>query len=222
MPVNENPAPSASTTAPARGGGKFVVGRVDDIPEGGRIIVDIRGRSVGIFRINGKFHALLNRCPHRGAELCRGTVVGLVESERPGDWRYDTSTRLIECPWHGWEFDITTGQSYFDPLRTRVRPYEVEVESGEHVSEQVAAGQVAPVGAGDREIANEPLDKLPSRLRKGPYTAETIPVSVEGEYIVISLRPGRPKRTTGDAPAPAAGGRPLRPRRSRRPPRPSA
>ena len=41
---------------------------------------------------------------------------------RPGEM-------LIRCPWHGWEFDLRTGQSWFDPERTRVRSYRVTVEN---------------------------------------------------------------------------------------------
>ena len=52
---------------------KFVVARTSDIPDGGRIIVEINGRSIGVFNVGGEFHALLNRCPHSGAPLCRGS-----------------------------------------------------------------------------------------------------------------------------------------------------
>jgi nitrite reductase/ring-hydroxylating ferredoxin subunit len=183
------PEPPLTARAPRRAG-RFVVARADEIPDGGRLIVDVSGHSIGVFNVGGRFYALLNRCPHRGAELCRGTVVGLVESDRPGDWRYDSETRLIQCPWHGWEFDVSTGQSYFDPQTTRVRPYEIAVESGDQVTHEVHDGEAAPVG-GDRELALTPLDKLPSGLRKGPYTAQTFSVSVEGEYLVLSLRPRR-------------------------------
>ena len=37
---------------------------------------------------------------------------------------------MVKCPWHGWEFDIKTGQSWCSPMRVRVRPYPVDVESG--------------------------------------------------------------------------------------------
>ncbi|WP_228430618.1 Rieske (2Fe-2S) protein [Baekduia soli] len=44
---------------------RHVVARVSDIPERGRIIVTLQGRSVGIFRVRDKFYAVLNRCPTR-------------------------------------------------------------------------------------------------------------------------------------------------------------
>jgi nitrite reductase/ring-hydroxylating ferredoxin subunit len=38
----------------------------------------------------------------------------------------------LRCPWHEWEYDITTGESVFDPT-VRVKTYEVDIENGELV-----------------------------------------------------------------------------------------
>jgi 3-phenylpropionate/trans-cinnamate dioxygenase ferredoxin subunit len=127
---------------------KYVVARTGDIPDGERLIVDVHGRSIGVFNVGGRFHALLNRCPHQGAELCRGTVHGALEADAPGRIRYDASRRLLRCPWHGWEFDLSTGQSYFDPARTRVRSYRTEVQSGELAKGPYTA-EVIPVSVED-------------------------------------------------------------------------
>ena len=35
---------------------------------------------------------------------------------------------IVRCPWHGWEFDITTGRSVYNPHRLRVKIYDVAVE----------------------------------------------------------------------------------------------
>lgn len=109
---------------------RYVVARVSDIPDGERLIVEVAGRSIGIFNIDGEFYGLLNRCPHAGAEMCRGQIGGAVTSTRPGSFEYDGERRLLMCPWHGWEFDIRTGQSWFDPQGTRLRSFEVDVERG--------------------------------------------------------------------------------------------
>ncbi|MBV8913934.1 MAG: Rieske 2Fe-2S domain-containing protein, partial [Acetobacteraceae bacterium] len=45
---------------------KFVIGRPADIPEGGRVVVEVDGGEVGVFRVDGAFYALLNHCPHLG------------------------------------------------------------------------------------------------------------------------------------------------------------
>jgi hypothetical protein len=63
---------------------KFVVARTRDIPEGARVLVTVQGREIGVFNVDGKFHAILNRCPHRGGELCKGDVLGFVHADRPG------------------------------------------------------------------------------------------------------------------------------------------
>ena len=77
---------------------RHVIARTADIPEGGRLIVDVKGHSIGIFHLHGKYYALLNRCPHLGAELCRGDVVPLLESERPGGDTHDPSRPFLACP----------------------------------------------------------------------------------------------------------------------------
>jgi 3-phenylpropionate/trans-cinnamate dioxygenase ferredoxin subunit len=113
--------------------------------------------------------------------------VGLLQSEVPGEYRYDASHKLLQCPWHGWEFDVTSGQSYFDPSRTRVRHYDAAVTSGQEVERDVASGETADPQ--DNEIEGE-LEPRPYGvpLEKGPYRAEVVPVSIEDDYVVVSMR----------------------------------
>src|SRR5664280_3826432 len=82
------------------------------------MIVEVNNRSIGIFNVDGKYFGLANKCPHKGAEMCKGHVVGHLSSDGPGDFEYDTSRKYVMCPWHGWEFDVVTGQSYFCLLYT--------------------------------------------------------------------------------------------------------
>lgn len=138
-------------------GKKHQVCFVDELPLGGRRIVEVEGRSIGVFNVNNEFYAVRNRCPHKGAPLCRGMIKGLVvgdvyqfEVEREGE--------ILKCPWHGWEFDLKTGGSIFNPHKMRVKSYEVSVESVEQ--ERVVY-----------EFADDPDDEDPS--------IETFPVSVE-------------------------------------------
>jgi nitrite reductase/ring-hydroxylating ferredoxin subunit len=105
-----------------------VVATTDEIPPGQRKIVEIGGRSIGVFNVGGRYYALRNACPHAGAALCEGTLTGLVTSTAPGEYSYERAGEILRCPWHGWEFDVTTGRSWFDPARTRVRAYETTVE----------------------------------------------------------------------------------------------
>jgi nitrite reductase/ring-hydroxylating ferredoxin subunit len=108
---------------------RHVVAHVDEIPPGSRKIVEVAGRSIGVFNVNGTFHALRNRCPHQGGPLCEGFLMSSLGSRGPGHYDHRPGETLVRCPWHGWEFDLRTGQSWFDPERTRVRSYRVSVES---------------------------------------------------------------------------------------------
>lgn len=135
---------------------KHVVAKADEIADGSRKIVTLNGREVGVFRIGDEYFALFNRCPHEAAALCKGPLVSKCVSDRPGQYRLERKGEMLRCPWHGWEFDIRTGQSWCDPDSLKARTFEVEVEPGEY-------------------------------LLKGPYVAETIPVTVESEYVVVEL-----------------------------------
>ncbi|HZC26345.1 MAG TPA: Rieske 2Fe-2S domain-containing protein [Actinopolymorphaceae bacterium] len=144
---------------------RHVVATVDEIPPGDRKIVDVSGRSIGIFNLGGEFYALRNRCPHQGAELCRGKIWGTVTAPVPGAVHHNPAGEILTCIHHGWEFHIRTGQSWCEPERLRVSSYEPAVMSGAEI------------------LAERGVDgKVP-----GPYTAETFSVTVEGQYVVLDL-----------------------------------
>src|SRR3954466_7637035 len=146
---------------------KHLVARIDEIKPGRRKIVDIDGRSIGVFNVDGEYFALRNRCPHQGGALCEGKLWGVLTASVPGSFSYDARKEILTCPWHGWEFHVRTGQSWCDPVRLRVRRYEVTVEEG-------------------AVLTADP--KAPARgLVRGPYVVETYPVSVEGTYIVVEV-----------------------------------
>ena len=109
---------------------RTVVARASEVAPGSCKIVTVRGREIGLFNIGGEYFALTNRCPHKGAELCRGMIVGLAQSSGPGKYHLSRSGEFIRCPWHGWEFDIRTGQSWCEPKSVRARQFHVTVESG--------------------------------------------------------------------------------------------
>ena len=104
---------------------KYVVATVGEIPPGGRKVVEVAGRSIGVFNLGGEFFAIRNRCPHQGGPLCEGRVAGLVSASTPGEYSYTRPGEIIRCPWHGWEYDLKTGQSWFDPRSVRVRAFRV-------------------------------------------------------------------------------------------------
>jgi nitrite reductase/ring-hydroxylating ferredoxin subunit len=113
--------------------GRHVVAAVGEIAEGERKLVTLEGREIGVFNVKGEFYALLNKCPHSGAELCRGMVIGLAQSDLPGEYKLTRPGEFLRCPWHGWEFDIRTGQSWFDPKKVRTRAYKTTIAPGAEI-----------------------------------------------------------------------------------------
>jgi nitrite reductase/ring-hydroxylating ferredoxin subunit len=88
---------------------------LSELPPGSAKEVEYEGRIYALFHQDGRITALDGICAHQGGPLAEGEVRGTI----------------VTCPWHGWQFDIRTGQS---PLYSRVRQtvYEVRVE-GEDV-----------------------------------------------------------------------------------------
>ncbi len=143
---------------------KYIVATIDEIAPGGRKIVEVAGRSIGLFNIGGQFFALRNSCPHQGGPLCNGRLTGFITATVPGEYSYTRSGEMLRCPWHGWEFDIKTGQSWFDPAQMRVRSYQVTVEQIDPAQEVQTPG-----------------------LEAGPYIAESYAVTVEQSYVLVEL-----------------------------------
>jgi 3-phenylpropionate/trans-cinnamate dioxygenase ferredoxin subunit len=146
---------------------KYVVAAADEIPPGGRKIVDVGGRSVGVFNVDGEYFALRNRCPHQGGALCEGKLWGSLRATKPGDFEYSATKEILTCPWHGWEFHVRTGQSWCEPRRLRVRRYDVTVEDG--------------------NVLTAEADAPAEGMVRGPFVVETYPVTVQGTYIVVEI-----------------------------------
>lgn len=130
-----------------------------------RRIVTVGGRSIGVFSVGDRFYGIRNRCPHQGGPLCRGTVLADVAARAPGEAEVSESMMFLACPWHGWEYDLATGQSFMGSVAPGVRGYGVGVESGASLTEQLEQART---------------ERVP-----GPYIAETFEVSVDDEYVVL-------------------------------------
>lgn len=105
---------------------------IDELPPGTMKLVPVGKFGVGVYNVDGTLHAIANYCAHEGAPLCAGFVGGTNEfaPDTPGQLRRVREGRIVRCPWHQWEFDITTGQNLADPHK-RVRTYQVDVADGE-------------------------------------------------------------------------------------------
>jgi nitrite reductase/ring-hydroxylating ferredoxin subunit len=143
---------------------RVVVAPVADFKPGDRRIITVGGRSIGVFRVGDRFYGIRNRCPHQGGPLCQGRIAPWALSSGPGRFEMEAEASLLACPWHGWEYDLATGQSFLGPAEPGVKSYDVSVEHGD------ALGDAAPPRA----------ERIP-----GPYVAETFPVRVEEDYVVV-------------------------------------
>jgi hypothetical protein len=72
--------------------------RADEIAPGKARRVEIEGREIAIFNVNGEFAAIGDRCPHEGASLCKGQIMGLAQSDEPGPVPHDPPGRVRALP----------------------------------------------------------------------------------------------------------------------------
>ena len=93
------------------------VAAVSDCPPGMSLEAVAGERIVALYNVDGEFYALDGVCPHQGGPLGKGRLSGCI----------------VTCPWHGWQFDVRTGQHQFSAtvvqpqLATRVEGDEVLV-----------------------------------------------------------------------------------------------
>jgi nitrite reductase (NADH) small subunit len=114
---------------------RVTVASLEEVPPGSVRIVSVDDRSIGIFNVGGELYALANRCPHAGSPVCRGSVGGMSEADRPGvEVHWGREGEILRCPWHGWEFDIASGRTVTEPVK-RIPTYPVFVEDGRIVLE---------------------------------------------------------------------------------------
>jgi nitrite reductase/ring-hydroxylating ferredoxin subunit len=108
--------------------GRCALCPVEELPPGSRKIFAVGGaRGIGVFNVGGRFYAVRNVCPHKGAPLCRGRLRPHIVGDAAGDFAFERDGEILKCPWHQWEFDLATGWSLYAP-RLRVRTYPVTIE----------------------------------------------------------------------------------------------
>lgn len=95
------------------GGGFVPVGRTADFRDGRGRVVEVGGEKIAVFRRGDRFFALQDACPHMGASLADGTLVG----------------DRVRCLWHEWTFDLATGESDMRSWAC-ARTFEVRVDRG--------------------------------------------------------------------------------------------
>jgi NAD(P)H-dependent nitrite reductase small subunit len=100
--------------SPLREGKLFTVGRAEELPEGRGATIELQGgKELALYNVAGRFYAVENFCPHKGAPLAEGQLTG----------------HSVECDWHGWRFDIRSG-ACLSHASEPVETYEVVIEDG--------------------------------------------------------------------------------------------
>jgi nitrite reductase (NADH) small subunit len=110
---------------------KYKVGTVGDFNKKSCHLVDVKGRKLGIYKIDDQYYAILNACPHKGAPLCMGSSDGTMLPSLPNEYKHGLENRVVRCPWHGYEFEIETGEPIFGTTNKKVPAYSVSEENGE-------------------------------------------------------------------------------------------
>jgi len=98
---------------PVTGKRELVVGAIADVQPGQCATIELPdGDQLAVFNVDGEFYAIENFCPHKGAPLSEGVLCGHV----------------VECGWHGWEFDVRTGQCL--TVADTIKTYPLKIEDG--------------------------------------------------------------------------------------------
>lgn len=109
---------------------KHHVGPGSDLEIGESLLVEINGVEVAIYHTENGFFAMSNYCVHQGGPMCEGPVTGTVSQDSSGELTYDANQEVVKCPWHGWEFDLESGEHLSRPQYNQPT-YEVEQQDGE-------------------------------------------------------------------------------------------
>jgi nitrite reductase/ring-hydroxylating ferredoxin subunit len=114
----------------------FVVASVAEVPEGRHIVVQVRGREIGVFHWQGNFYAYENLCVHQRGPACEGIMMHKVEDVIGSDrsWlgqKFSGEEIHFVCPWHGYEYDLKTGECAAD-RSLKLRKFEV-LKRGEDI-----------------------------------------------------------------------------------------
>ena len=105
---------------------EILVGDVSELVEGKFKIIKQGALNIGVTRLrDGAIKAVRNWCPHKGAAICKGIIGGTWPPSAPGEFSYDREGEILICPWHGFEYDLKTGDELYRKVPTRLRFYQV-------------------------------------------------------------------------------------------------
>ncbi len=114
---------------------EWFVAKASEMTDGDRRIVTAGRHEIGVFFTGGSFYAYSNQCIHQGGPACEGLLINQVVDLIAPDRTYQGQTFGDElhfvCPWHGYEYDMKTGECVGD-RKLKLRKYDV-VRRGEDV-----------------------------------------------------------------------------------------
>ena len=107
---------------------EWFVAKSSELKDGDRKVVVAGKREIGVFHKDGAFYAYSNSCLHQGGPACEGILINNVVDVIAPDRTYQGQTFGDEvhfvCPWHGYEYDLKTGEMIGD-RKQKLRKYEV-------------------------------------------------------------------------------------------------
>ena len=108
-----------------------------ELGPGDHVVVELEGREVGVFNVDGEYVAHTNWCAHQSGPVCEGPVSGFQEAAFDREtlsttYEWTKEGEVLACPWHGWEFDLLTGECYSKD-GVKLITHDVRVEDGEVV-----------------------------------------------------------------------------------------
>ena len=104
---------------------QVLVGPLSELPVGERRLIQANGKSIGVFNTGKQVVAVLNICPHAYAPVCRGKVGGTTLPSKAGEFVWGRENQILRCPWHGWEFDLHSGQCLTDQRKLKRFPVSI-------------------------------------------------------------------------------------------------
>jgi nitrite reductase/ring-hydroxylating ferredoxin subunit len=119
-----------------KGMAEQLVGKASEFKDGDRRIIFVGDREIGLFRHEGQFFAYSNYCLHQGGPACEGLTIAKVEEHIMPDKTsrglyFSESEMHFVCPWHGYEYDMLTGECVAD-RKLKLRKYPV-VQKGDDI-----------------------------------------------------------------------------------------
>ena len=108
---------------------QVLVGPLNELPVGERRLLQANGKSIGVFNTGKQVVAVLNICPHAYAPVCRGKVGGTTLPSKAGEFVWGRENEILRCPWHGWEYDLNSGQCLTD--RRKLKRFPVQIRDDE-------------------------------------------------------------------------------------------